>query len=89
MEEQTIATCNRCGWKSHGANDLNGTTKNAVCRKCELKGHYVRQCKTQHKGKAKENAIFVSENNNGEQNTTEDNEDEYVFTVDQKMARLQ
>ena len=89
MDEQTIATRNRCGWKGHGANDPNCPANNAVCQKCELKGHYARQCNTQHRGKTKEKAHFVSKDHTGEQNTTENNEDEYVFTVDQRMARLQ
>jgi len=39
-------TCFHCGAEGHGYKDENCPARNATCRKCSLKGHYDRCCRT-------------------------------------------
>lgn len=72
--------CSRCGWTGHMPSDPACPARNVTCNKCNLKGHYARQCRTKSKGQSNTKINFT------EGSQADDSENEYMFAVDQKNA---
>lgn len=77
--------CFRCGIEGHIAQDDSCPAKSAVCKKCNLVGHYARKCKTKteryNNGKPK---TFRPDNRKDAVRQIEENK-EFAFTVQDEI----